>query len=547
MQKVAAVVGKRGVSPWITTALIALPSIAALIQVARVYVKMPLTRDPMIFQYTAWAVRHGELLYRDILDVNGPLITLMHMAFQALGGDQPERFRVIDLALHGAVFVFASATIVDAIGRDATARATVSTRTAWTVTTMVTLFAAYFTFDYWDSAQRDGLYFLWILTSASLQVRALERARPRGLLLAGVLSGVPWLGKPTFVAFSLVQAIALASSEPRWRGRIDTSVRWLLSCGLGALLMAIASLSIADVGAWFGLLLRDVTAVYRHLAFADAATQWRGFRGLCAGLGIVGALVQLWLVRTDRLPPRALAFGLLPLAAIANIAVQSKGYFYHFEPLWIGVALQWSLLLSSLHGRVLPLGLAVVLSGLVVISVRTSMYFPLGVVLDPRHPAAHDPNVLLRLMSHHDSRLLDEAMVGEFLASHTAPSDRVQVFGMDPSVLFLSQRRSATPYIYAFDLVVDHAVAGAQSSSASATQVEAIEAFGANRRADFAKRLRERPPAAIVFPASAVFLPGPPERLFRERMPELATWLDAHYHVEREIGSFRIYGSNASN
>ena len=45
-----------------------------------------LGRDQGIFQYIAWAVRNGAVDYRDVRDVNGPLVHLIHMVFLALGG-----------------------------------------------------------------------------------------------------------------------------------------------------------------------------------------------------------------------------------------------------------------------------------------------------------------------------------------------------------------------------------------------------------------------------------------------------------------------------
>ncbi len=36
-----------------------------------------------------------------------------------------------------------------------------------------------------------------------------------------------------------------------------------------------------------------------------------------------------------------------------------------------------------------------------------------------------------------------------YLRGHTGPDDRVQIYGMDPYLLFLAERMSATPYLYA--------------------------------------------------------------------------------------------------
>lgn len=540
---------------WIVTAIVVLPVLLSLVQAARIYLHMPLPRDPMIFQYTAWAVRHGDVLYRDIFDVNGPLITLMHIAVQALVGESAYGLRCVDLLAHTLVFTVVGATVVDAIDQDVTQRHTRGPRVIWSLITIVTLLSTYFAFNFWDTAQRDGLYFLCTLSSAALQTTSLARARPRWMLIAGVLSGITWLGKPTFIVFSLLQGLVIAWTEPSWRARFTTAGRWLTGCTLGALLIALVSTSIADLHAWFRLLLHDVPTVYRYLATVDAATQWRSLRGLCALLGIVGAAILLGLVRAQRLPSRALILGLLPLPAIVNIAIQSKGYFYHHEPLWSSVALQWTLILAHLWSaqrrtrsvRVAGVLLALMLAALTLIAVRTSMYFPLDAMLDEDHPAASDPTVLLQLFSQGDSQLFDELNAGQHLAATTEPTDRIQVFGMDPSVLFIAHRKSATPYIYSFDLVVDHTVAGARTSGATTAQLDAIEKFGQRRRNDFMRRLHGLPPARIVFPAHAVFLPGPPEHMFRQRMPEAAGWFSVNYKLESEFGSLRIYARKASD
>jgi hypothetical protein len=266
-----------------------LPSLLTLVQVERVYLRMPLGRDPMIFQYTAWAVTQGEVLYRDIFDVNGPLITLLHVAFQAIGGEHAPGMRCIDLCMRALVFSFVGMTLLHATQRaDATAPHW-SERLTWSVIALVTLLGVYSSFDFWDSAQRDGWYFLWTLASAALQLHALQTdsragwsagprwsAGARGMLVAGALSGVTWLGKPSFVVFSIMQAAALTfacgtSGLPAWQQRLATTARFVVGCALGALATALVSSRIADMGGWLELLGRDVLTVYRHMAAVDAA------------------------------------------------------------------------------------------------------------------------------------------------------------------------------------------------------------------------------------------------------------------------------------
>ncbi|HEX3770652.1 MAG TPA: hypothetical protein VHV30_07305, partial [Polyangiaceae bacterium] len=69
----------------------------------------PLGRDQGIFQYEAWAMRLGQVAYRDIRDVNGPLTPLVHVLFLALGGADDHRFHALDLVVTGATFAVAGA------------------------------------------------------------------------------------------------------------------------------------------------------------------------------------------------------------------------------------------------------------------------------------------------------------------------------------------------------------------------------------------------------------------------------------------------------
>jgi hypothetical protein len=86
-----------------------------------------------------------------------------------------------------------------------------------------------------------------------------------------------------------------------------------------------------------------------------------------------------------------------------------------------------------------------------------------------------------------------------YLRAHTRPGDRVQTYGMDPYVLFLAGRLSATPYIYAYDLDADAALAGGTGGHPDEAQAARIRAIRDAHEADLLARLEARPPAAFVF------------------------------------------------
>ncbi|HEX7602858.1 MAG TPA: hypothetical protein VF316_14680, partial [Polyangiaceae bacterium] len=68
-------------------------------------------RDQGIFQYIAWAITHGEVDYRDVRDVNGPLIHLIHVVFGWFCGRSEHQFRVLDLAVAGGTFALVGACL----------------------------------------------------------------------------------------------------------------------------------------------------------------------------------------------------------------------------------------------------------------------------------------------------------------------------------------------------------------------------------------------------------------------------------------------------
>src|SRR5580693_7683311 len=72
-------------------AILAVPPLFWVVEATRRASLTPLGRDQGIFQYIAWAVAHGEVDYRDIRDVNGPLTHMVHRALLALGGADDHR------------------------------------------------------------------------------------------------------------------------------------------------------------------------------------------------------------------------------------------------------------------------------------------------------------------------------------------------------------------------------------------------------------------------------------------------------------------------
>src|SRR5881394_1219977 len=89
--------------------LVALPALPWLFEAVSLASRSALGRDQGIFQYVAWAISDGEKLYRDVRDVNGPLVPLVHLLLSKLGGDAT--FRALDIAFSFFAFAFAGACL----------------------------------------------------------------------------------------------------------------------------------------------------------------------------------------------------------------------------------------------------------------------------------------------------------------------------------------------------------------------------------------------------------------------------------------------------
>ena len=116
-------------------------------------------------------------------------------------------------------------------------------------------------------------------------------------------------------------------------------------------------------------------------------------------------------------------------------------------------------------------------------------------------------------------------------ASRPSRTTACRRYGMDPYVLFLAQRRSATPYIYAYDLNADAALAGGNlparwASTRARARPRRSSRLRAAHEADFFARLKAAPPAAFVFHDKAPLITWQEAvHDFQEHCPEPAAWV----------------------
>jgi hypothetical protein len=549
--------------------IVALPPLFWVVDGLSRVTLLTLGRDQGIFQYIAWAVSTGSLDYGDVRDVNGPLIHSIHLLFLALGGGDEHRFRELDVGVSLLAFACVGACL-PGLGRLARSPAPcprapfVRERLAWSFATAVILSGQYLLYLYWDLAQRESFCDWFVLIGLGLQLVAhvpTSRAkRDRAMrttlfVLAGFASVLPWFGKPTFALFTIMQIVTLAID-----GDTEVTLRRRMGAfAVGGVVAALTQLAYlaryADVRAFLRITFVDVPVMYRFIwpkspaeIFAQAGST------PIAALALVTTLVFVALIVDGQIPKRALGVALLPIVGLANVLVQKKGFPYHFHPVTAGYYLQWVALTAWLSERLalaprrrtfLRLGPLLAAAGLSLRlttelagspHIQNIWILAKGETAELR--AGHDFLVYFR---DHDFFPWEMRQTADYLRARTRPEDRVQLYGMDPYVLFLAKRKSATPFIYAYDLNADAALNGGFSLFPNDSESSHIRDLRDAHEADMLARLMREPPAAFVFIDKAPLISSDDARAdFTEHCPKTAAWLATRYQHKADFGEFHV-------
>jgi hypothetical protein len=525
-----------------------------------------LGRDQGIFQYIGWAITQGEVDYRDIRDVNGPLTHLVHVVFLWCGGRDEHRFHVLDLVVTATSFAIVGACLPGLFRtRDARLRGWLA-RFGWALAACITLTGQYLLYLYWDLMQRESIFDWFLLPAIGLQLVAQrklahkERAGNVLLALSGLLSVLTVFGKPTYALFTITQLIALAidhETHVRLRSRIAP---FLAGCALGTALMFAFLLTHGDVRAFAKIYLVDVPNMYRFMMPRTPgeilSLQWGGTN---AAMSAATSFVLIALIVYDQMPRRALVIAVLPLVALVNVILQGKGFPYHFHPVTAGLYLQWLTLAvwtterfassASPFGKVVPLvaaaALAIRLGTMMPISPHIDNLWILQKGVTEEQRAGQDYFVYFRGPDYFPWEMREGAA---YLKEHTSPTDRVQLYGMDPYILFLAERRSATPYIYAYDLNADGALYGSWLPTGlhpNEQQKAVINSLRDEHEADMLDRLQKSPPAAFVFIDKAPLTTYDDSATdFKEHCPKASAWVGEHYRETAAFGEVHVWMRN---
>lgn len=454
----------------------------------------PFGKDQGEYAYIAAAFLRGERIYEHVFNVKPPLTHLLHAAALLLFGRDMMAIRWWDWLWQGI-----TALLLLAVARQWWG----DKGMGWLAAALYAVF--YFATDFWHSAQTDGFINLpaaaavycfgrgwrewetrrggarvsWLGVGLGLGAAVLLKY-PIGILLPFLL-GLLWIskgverGRESFVDLLRASGLILAGFALPWL----IFIFWLTFRGSLAAFWQIQSGYIPQYNAGFvpaeGYWAYSLT-LFSHIW--QISPHLRGFVYLwgAAAVGLIVTLVR-WRMAATR-PPFPLGLVILWLwgaAAFIHLVLQNKYYYYHFLPLLPVQALIITYGVSQVAAWLRPLLVRLPLAGQRVAPYTLAAAVLFWLWLASASPYRHG-NFLLRYQTVWQlvtgQRSLDEYQRGndfgaygwgvfssranlelaDYLRQHTNPDDKIFIWGFEPGIYFLSQRWSASRFIYNFPL-----------------------------------------------------------------------------------------------
>lgn len=514
-------------------------------------------RDQGIFQYIAWALLQGDVDYRDVRDVNGPLTHLLHMVLLRLGGGEEHRFHVLDHLITGITFAIAAALLPGILTKKPPRLAE---RLAWAAAGWVVLAGQYALYLYWNQAQRESFCDWFLLPSLALQAMRPSvdpKSARRRIVICAALTAITLFSKPAFVFFVLLQLGVFLIDRDSTFSRRSRFKLFALGTALGCVPPLLFLLRYGDIGAFLRITLVDVPRFYRFI-WPKSPHEILGEEGPLGvtTLALAASCAVAGLVAMRELPRRMLVLAFAPIAGLAVVIVQAKGFGYHFHPLTASTHLCLCVVLVYLSerfrfaprrqplGKLVALGAAASFGLFIAAGMRASTHTRnVWILAGGETPAKRAEQEWFDTFKTYDFFPWELHQAADYVAANTSANGRVQAYGMDPYLLFLAQRRSATPYIYSYDLNVDAALDGGWWARPNGGEAARIVAMKHAHEEDMLTRLTATPPEAFVFIDHSPLISFVDSAWddFRYCCMANASWVAAHYHQAKSFGDVHVW------
>lgn len=409
----------------------------------------PFGRDQGEYATIAWLLREGFEPYVDIVNIKPPGTYLTHLASQLLFGHSMLSIRLLDLLLQvgTCLMLFACSRIL-------------SLRNYAQFVVPLTYILTYYSLGFWDTAQTESFQSFFSTAAMYLFIKSIKVGQSRTLLaLSGAMVACAGLFKYPMWLMAPILAIGILATTSHRTDRLRALFSWAF--GFGMVIIAV----MIHLGLEGMRQMVSQASRYYAIYYSDAVVA--GLRGglsvkslalFGSGLLFLVVLVKRWSGQTRSTLP-FMVIALWGGTALVQILLQQKFYFYHFIALIAPASLCLVISLlqdSQTRSARRSIGLIAVVLYLVSAasgSVKTALdgWRDMPVLLDRENLQAYYRSERFGCYDcgqDFSSRATLEA--AESVQRLLSPGEPLTIWGFEPGVYFLSQRRPATRFIYNF-------------------------------------------------------------------------------------------------
>ncbi len=488
-----------------------------------------LFRDAAQCQYSAWCLRHGARLYRDVGAPDGPLTHFLHAFLQLFGGISDHGFRRADLGFQ----LVCSGAMGIALGpRFVTTRAGAwLSHAAWACLGAGLWLCWYLMQGPGLTIQRDA-YFALLGYLGLVLVYASADHTPKVARMSATLGGVLCMllvfSRHTGVVYPAAAVLGIVLCDDP--AREQRNLR--LKAALQGMVIGFAAIGVGLLffGSFSGLVFwyfRFPFTYYRWLSKQNAFHLFSEGYPDAADIAILALIGVFVAVGVRALPRRALVFGLVPMLSFIGACLQGKGWPNHVQQTTAATVVLELLVLSEIwkhragEAHWSPAQATFAALALCVAaydgtkSLHTSWFFaaPLPVPVD--------------------SDIVEAERIGNYLKNHTPPDGRIFYYGHEAHTLLNAERLPATPYYVTLSFNIERLYERqppARGEEPNAEQRAAIRALQRQISREACRDIKATPPAAMVFLDGSLGIWGDGRAETIHLCPAVGRMLQRDYH-----------------